>query len=106
MTASRRSTGSCPAWREWLDEGARAANWNPALHPRTGTPPNPGWFATTGGASHDSTGVRVAENEGPTRRSDASPDTVDNGVHLPPAKRIDELGDFLEWLANAKPEDE
>jgi hypothetical protein len=23
-----------------------------------------------------------------------------------PAKRIDELGDFLEWLANAKPEDE
>lgn len=25
-------------------------DWNPALHPRTGTPPNPGWFApTTGG---------------------------------------------------------
>jgi hypothetical protein len=23
------------------DEGAGAANWNPALHPRTGTPPNP-----------------------------------------------------------------
>ena len=29
-----------------------------------------------------------------------------NRVHLPPAKRIDKLGDFLEWLANAKPEDE
>jgi hypothetical protein len=41
-----------------------------------------------------------------TRRSGASPDAVDNRVHLPPAKRIDELGDFLEWLANAKPEDE
>ena len=41
-----------------------------------------------------------------TRRSDASPDAVDNRVHLPPAKRIDELGDFLEWLANAKPDDE
>jgi hypothetical protein len=27
------------------DEGAGAASWNPALHPRTGTPPNPGWFA-------------------------------------------------------------
>jgi len=27
-------------------------------------------------------------------------------VHLPPGKRIDELGDFLEWLANARPEDE
>jgi hypothetical protein len=25
---------------------------------------------------------------------------------LPPGDRIDELGDFLEWLANAKPEDE
>jgi hypothetical protein len=83
-----------------------AANWNPALHPRAGTPPNPGWFATTDGASHDAPTVRVAENNDPTRRSDASPDAVDNWVHLPPAKRIDELGDFLEWLANAKPEDE
>lgn len=27
-------------------------------------------------------------------------------VHLPPGKRIDELGDLLEWIANAKPEDE
>jgi hypothetical protein len=50
--------------------------------------------------------VRVAENDDPTRRSDASSGAVDNWVHLPPAKRIDELGDFLEWLANAKPEDE
>ena len=88
------------------DEGADAANWNPALHPRTGTPPNPGWFATTAGASHDAPTARVAESDGPTRRSDATPDAVDNRVHLPPAKRIDELGDFLEWLANAKPEDE
>ena len=83
-----------------------AANWNPALHPRTGAPPNPGWFAPTGGASHDAPRVRVAENDDPTRRSDASSGAVDNWVHLPPAKRIDELGDFLEWLANAKPEDE
>jgi hypothetical protein len=27
-------------------------------------------------------------------------------VALPPGKRIDELGDLLEWIANAKPEDE
>jgi hypothetical protein len=81
-------------------------DWNPALHPRAGTPPNPGWFAPTGSESHDSPGARVAENDNPTRRSDASPDAVDNRVHLPPAKRVDELGDFLEWLANAKPEDE
>jgi hypothetical protein len=83
-----------------------AANWNPALHPRTGAPPNPGWFATTGDASHHAPSVSVAENDDPTRRSDAAPDAVDNWVRLPPGKRIDELGDFLEWLANAKPEDE
>jgi hypothetical protein len=88
------------------DEGAGAANWNPALHPRIGTSPNPGWFATTGGASHDAPTARVAESDAPARRSDALPDAVDNRVHLPPAERIDELGDFLEWLANAKPEDE
>jgi hypothetical protein len=40
------------------DGSAAAANWNPALHPRTGMPPNPGWFATTGGASHDAPTVR------------------------------------------------
>jgi hypothetical protein len=50
--------------------------------------------------------VRVAENDDATRRSDVPPGAVDNRVHLPPADRIDELGDFLEWLANAKPEDE
>ena len=87
------------------DQGGRT-DWNPALHPRAGPPPNPGWFATTGGASHDSPGVRVAENDDLTRRPDASSNAVDNRVHLPPAKRIDKLGDFLEWLANAKPEDE
>jgi hypothetical protein len=88
------------------DGGAGAANWNPALHPRTGTPLNPGWFAPTDGASHDPSRVRLAGNDDPTRRADASPGSVDDRVHLPPAKRIDELGDFLEWLANAKPEDE
>ena len=72
------------------DGGAGAANWNPALHPRTGTRPNPGWFATTGGESHDAPRVRAAENNDPMRRSGASPDAVDNWVHLPLAKRIDD----------------
>ncbi len=31
------------------DESSGGANWNPALHPRTDAPPNPGWFAPTGG---------------------------------------------------------
>jgi hypothetical protein len=109
-----------------------SANWDPEKHPRTGAPPNPGWFAPTGGAVDDDTPrVRVAEDDDSTRRSDASPGIGDDSararsaqndadtarsnassaagndwVHLPPGKRIDELGDFLEWLANAKPEDE
>ncbi len=82
------------------------ANWNPALHPRTGTPPNPGWFATTDHVSHDAPNMRVAESDDSARRSDRLPRAADDWVHLPPAKRIDELGDFLGWLANAKPEDE
>ena len=27
----------------------KSVDWNPALHPRAGTPPNPGWFAPTDG---------------------------------------------------------
>jgi hypothetical protein len=88
------------------DEGGSASSWRPDLHPRTGTPPNPGWFATTGGVGHDAPNARLPENDDQKQRSDASPSAVDNWVHLPPAKRIDELGDFLECLANATPEDE
>src|SRR5262249_23642776 len=52
-----------------------------------------------------SSSVRVAENDDPTQRSDAS-GAGDDRVHLPPGpKRIDELADFIEWIANAKPED-
>jgi hypothetical protein len=88
------------------DEGAGAANWNPALHPRAGTPPNAGWFAPTVGAASGAPTTRVAEDDASSQRSDAPPRTSDDWVHLPPGERIDELGDFLEWLANAKPEDE
>ncbi|HLN37806.1 MAG TPA: hypothetical protein VK337_08500 [Xanthobacteraceae bacterium] len=38
------------------DEGG--GDWNPALHPRTGTPPNPGWFAPTDGG-----GTQLAGND-------------------------------------------
>jgi len=51
------------------DGGGGSSDWNPTLHPRAGTPPNPGWFAPTRGASDDnSPRVRVAENM--TRRYD------------------------------------
>ena len=80
--------------------------WNPALHPRAGTPPNPGWFAPTDGSSDEPSHIRTAANENPKQSSDASPSPGDKWVRLRPAKRIDELADFAEWLANATPQDE
>jgi hypothetical protein len=49
----------------------KSGDWNPALHPRTGTPPNPGWFAPTEGADDESSSIRTAQNN--DRISDASP---------------------------------
>jgi hypothetical protein len=88
------------------DESGGDSNWNPALHPRTGTPPNPGWFAPTGGAADESSAARTAQNDDPTRRSDASSPANEHWIRLPPGpKRIDELTDLIEWILNAKAED-
>jgi hypothetical protein len=88
------------------DEGGDT-DWDPAEHPRTGTPPNPGWFAPTDGAGDESSPTQMAANENPAVHSDASPGAGDTWVRLPPGpKRIDELADLVEWMANAKPEDE
>jgi hypothetical protein len=35
------------------DRIIRYTDWDPEKHPRTGTPPNPGWFAPTGGAGEE-----------------------------------------------------
>lgn len=70
-------------------------DWDPDKHPRTGTAPNPGWFAPTDGG--DSDGAQ------PTLVADHAGD--DGRLHLPPGERNDEIGDLLEWIANAKPED-
>jgi hypothetical protein len=87
------------------DEGGET-NWDPTKHPRAGTPPNPGWFAPTDGGD-ESSPMRIAANDDPTRRSDAPPSMGDDTwVRLPPGDYIDELHDFLEWLANSKPENE
>ena len=94
------------------DQGGDS-DWNPALHPRAGVPPNPGWFAPTGGPQHESSQdesshggsrLRFAENEDHSRRTDAVP-PHDDWVTLPPGEYNDELADFIQWLANAKPED-
>jgi hypothetical protein len=84
------------------DEGS--TDWNPALHPRTGTRPNPGWFAPTEGEHDDASRVRIAQNKDDSRRTDTA-QTADERVKLPPGKYIDELADFVQWIANAKPED-
>jgi hypothetical protein len=90
---------------EATDSLIKLGDWNPALHPRAGTPPNPGWFAPTDG-SDASPSTRTAQNEISNQSSDASAGSGDDWVRLPPAKRIDELADFAEWLANAVPGDE
>ncbi|HLJ42792.1 MAG TPA: hypothetical protein VKT12_01140, partial [Candidatus Binataceae bacterium] len=46
------------------------AECDPAKHPRTGTPPNPGWFAPSDGANNEAP-VRLAENEDPNKVTDA-----------------------------------
>jgi hypothetical protein len=85
----------------------KSVDWNPALHPRAGTPPNPGWFAPTDGADNESSSTRTAQNDDPTHSSDDSPNAGEDRVRLRPGpQRIDELADFIEWIANAKPEDE
>jgi hypothetical protein len=43
------------------DRLARAA-WDDAEHPRTGTPPNPGWFAPKDGAGEGRLPTQVAQN--------------------------------------------
>jgi hypothetical protein len=65
-----------------------AAEWNPALHPRAGAPPNSGWFVPTDSTSSDDPSrTNVAENETPTQRSDGSPKPPDDRVKLPPQRR-------------------
>jgi len=92
---------------EAADTLIKSVDWDPALHPRAGTPPNPGWFAPTDGAGSESFSTRTAQNDDPSHRLDASPNGGDDWVRLRPGpKRIDELADFIEWIANAKPEDE
>ena len=37
----------------------KSVDWNPALHPRTGAPPNPGWFASTDGGQKRTEARRI-----------------------------------------------
>jgi contact-dependent growth inhibition (CDI) system restriction endonuclease-like protein len=87
------------------DEGASdGSNWNPALHPRAGTPPNPGWFAPTSD-SGESLPVRSAQNVDAKQQSDASESVALDRLILPPAYRNDEFVDLLTWIRNAESKD-
>lgn len=90
------------------DQGGDS-HWNPALHPRAGVPPNPGWFATTGGAQYEpsqdasssgQSGLRVAANEDGSRRTDV-PATPDDRQTLQPGNPLDEPANFTDrpdWI--------
>jgi hypothetical protein len=52
---------------ERLEAALTRAGWDPAKHPRAGVPPNPGWFAPTGGAAEV-----VAQNEEEPRPEEAA----------------------------------
>lgn len=84
----------------------RSADWDPAKHPRTGAPPNPGWFAPTDGSGDESTPTRTAQNDDSARGSTAPLGAEDTWLRLPPGPRNDERADLLQWIANARPEDE
>jgi hypothetical protein len=67
---------------EFEDALIRSSDWNPDLHPRTGTPPNPGWFAPTGSSDHESSPVQTAQNDGAALQSDASEGGVLSGTSV------------------------
>jgi hypothetical protein len=77
-------------------------DWNPDLHPRAGTAPNPGWFATTQGQQqdarrHDPDGsqsrLRVAANDDASRRTDI-PSPVADQKAPQPGNPTDEPANF------------
>src|SRR5579862_499352 len=104
--ATRDAMEAVDVLLKYARDESGGGNWNPALHPRTGTPPNPGWFAPTEGAADEPLSVRTAQNDDPTRRLDVSSPTNEDWIRLPPGpKRIDELSDLIEWILNAKAED-
>jgi len=81
-TAARNAMVAEDALIKYARDEGGDSNWNPAVHPRAGVPPNPGWFATTGGpqdgSSKDASSggqsrVRLAANEDGSRQTDAAP---------------------------------
>jgi hypothetical protein len=83
-------------------------DWNPDLHPRAGTAPNPGWFATTQGQQqdarrHDPDGgqsrLRVAANDDGSRRTDTPSPVADQKAPQPgnPTDEPANFNDRADW---------
>jgi len=70
---------AAPDDMEAADLFIKSGDWNPALHPRAATPPNPGWFAPTGGSDQELSPVRTAENLSPNQASGAHRLSPDDG---------------------------
>jgi hypothetical protein len=71
--AKRDATdGSAALAKELIESGLLKADWDSAKHPRTGEPPNPGWFAPK-----DDAPVQVAANDSKPKptMTDAAPDS-------------------------------
>jgi hypothetical protein len=93
------------------DQGGDS-DWNPALHPRAGVPPNPGWFASTDGSQHEpkqdesSAGqsrLRFAENEDRSRRADAAPAVGDYETLQPGKWENGRAGEPLRLTSESQP---
>jgi hypothetical protein len=76
----------------------KSVDWNPALHPRTGAPPNPGWFATSG--TGQPSPARVAENDTPGQRPDASPTVRDESTIRQSSEDIQENPSLIVPIAD------
>lgn len=70
LTKDASAQGAVTLALQLLESGLLKADWDPTAHPRTGEPPNPGWFAPK-----DDSGVQIAENdaEPPPAMTDAPP---------------------------------
>jgi hypothetical protein len=62
----------------------KSVDWNPALHPRAGTAPNPGWFAPSAGF-RGKPALRTAQHQQPNQGTDAPPMILKPGDRYPTA---------------------
>jgi hypothetical protein len=91
---------------ERIDGQLARIAWDEAQHPRTGTPPNPGWFAPSGSSGATTTPHQVAAGEREERRPEEELDPLaevrqarwESGIAT--LRRIDPGNPNLTYFAN------